>query len=630
MKKTLLKFLICILSIITLFTATACGPDNGGIMGGGNTNIDENEDVEEITVFRNELESFNVARKQNSSIYQALKKAVGVDVKGITASTDWQTMLSKMYFDGSLPNIFLCSGPDSPDFFYDLIKNGDILPVSDYVNESTKDEYPNIYAVLERVSYLKNNLAYADGKIWALPSSWELEKSMYVRQDWIDNLNAKLAYCLVQENVISSESEYNAATMYEKYKYVVPTDLLEFYRLCRAFTLYDPDGNGKKDTYGYESETNLDMDAWIYVAFGAGWHAEMKDPKTGKYIASEVSEASMYATSFINRLLTEGYMSPNSLSNDNSGKQLSFSRGRTGMIFAHNWLGTFVMDMMDTYSISVDEALAKITMFDPPKGRDGHYGADGNYDNYWMFNCINANMSQKRIKACLKLFDFMYSDEGRELFTYGVEGIDYEYVLDEQGNKVVDEDFDDGRYKRNCLIEPNEKGIALIVGSRDTAYQLYSLGWWTGHYNNETTKINKIVAQRQLKSSQYGYKVDYPYIQTELYIKNIKGLRDYAEENFVEIMNDSKGKYWTDYLTSDEMADFVYNPDTFGWDDIYVLPRTIKTKWNSYVNAFNNDLKGGEVYAEYNAYIESGKAQKRTQEGPIYANCGAASGPYVD
>lgn len=607
------------LSAGILLSAAGCG--GGGLFGGGgNNDYDDDEDVESITVFRNELETVNAARRLNTPIYRAVKEAVGFDIEAVTASTDWETMLNKMWFDQDLPDIFLCKGPDSPEFYRKLIEGGDILAIDDYVNESTKDEYPNLYAVMQRTSYLADNVSYAQGKQWAIPSAWELEKSMYVRQDWIDNLNAKLDKCLVGEGVISSVSEYDAATMYEKYRYTVPETLLEFYRLARAFTLYDPDGNGKNDTFGYESESNLDMDAWIYVAFGAGWHVEMKDG-SGKYIASEISDASMYATAFINRLMAEGYMNVNSLTNDNGAKQTDFSRGRTGMIFAHNWLNTFVSDMMDSYHISLAEATAKITMFDPPKGRDGAYGADAGYDNFWQFNCISSHMGKNRIKACLKLFDFMYSDEGRFLFEYGVEGTDFEYVLDESRQRVPDETFPD-RDKKTVKRPLDEKGFTKAVGAADSAYQLYSLSWWTGHYNSEYGVNQNIISKRQERSSQYGYKVDYPYIQTEKYMQYISGMRDFAEESFVEIMNDTKGRYWKYYIDSGDY-DTAFNWETFSWDDLYILPRNIRSRWNSYVKDFNGTYHGTEVYDEYNAYIQSGQAKKRTADGPIYENCGS-------
>ena len=605
------KLLALLLASVSVFSLAACG--QGGF-GGGQTSVDEDEDVEEITYLRNDIEAFNTARKQNTVVYQKLKRALGgVDVEAITASgSSWEEILNKLWFSQELPDMFLSDGPDTPTFYNKLIKGGDIIAIDDYVNESTKDEFPNLYAVMQKTSYLAKNLSYANGKQWAVPCSWELEKSLYVRQDWIDNLNKKLAKCLVGDGVITSESQYDAATMYEQYKYRAPEDLLEFYRLARAFTLYDPDNNGANDTYGYESESNTDMDAWIYVAFGTGWHSEILDEKTGKYIATEVHDGSKYATAFINRLIAEGYMNPNSLTNDNSSKQNDFSTGVSGMIFAHNWLNTFVGYMMDSYNISLEEATSRITMCDPPKGRDGDYGADGGYDNYWRFTCINANMSQKRIKTCLKLLDYMYSQEGLELFSIGVEGTHYEVTTDDQGNET----------RVNLMGKQQNSEFLYNLGSYDSAYQLYSLGWWTGHYWVDYQTNGDIISARQAASSKYAFKVDYPYIQTTKYLEKINSLRNYFDETSVGIIADQKGKYWTAELDSDNIE--AYNYLTFDWDDLYYIPRSITTAWASFVNTFNTTYGGTEVYEEYNAFIESGQAQKKTHAGLLHNALGHA------
>jgi len=105
----------------------------GGWNCGGSYEIDDNEDVETVTVFRNEFESFNTARKQNSPIYRALKEAVGFDVEGISSLTIWETMLNKMWISKELPNIFMCKGPDSPDFYKKLIDGDDIIAIDDWV-----------------------------------------------------------------------------------------------------------------------------------------------------------------------------------------------------------------------------------------------------------------------------------------------------------------------------------------------------------------------------------------------------------------------------------------------------------------------------------------------------------------
>lgn len=152
--------------------------------------------------------------------------------------------------DGDLPEIFLTNGPQSADFFESLISEGDIIAISDYVNESTKDTYPNLYERMQQFEYMKSNISYAEGKTWFIPTTWENEKSLYVRQDWIDNLNKKLASILVADGVIAKESDMTDA-LYEQWKFTLPIPtLVEFYRLARAFTVHDPDGNRQNDTTG--------------------------------------------------------------------------------------------------------------------------------------------------------------------------------------------------------------------------------------------------------------------------------------------------------------------------------------------------------------------------------------------
>ena len=87
-------------------------------------------------------------------------------------------------------------------------------------------------------------------------------------------------------------------------------------------------------------------------------------------------------------------------------------------------------------------------------------------------------------------------------------------------------------------------------------------------------------------------------------------------------MNDAKSKYWKGELI-DYPQNFKYNAKTFGWDDLYTVPKTVSNRWTQFKKQFNNTLGGAAVYDEYNKYIESGKAMKRSDDGPIYKNCGS-------
>lgn len=548
----------------------------------------EDETVTKLTVFKNDWDQFNNAAKAGSPIYTAIKNKVGVDIEAMnTGGSQFEDMLSLMQAEGDLPDIFLTNGPDNVEFFNRLIRNGDALPISDWVNE---EHYPNINKHLKKYEFLRYNLTYGQGKAWFIPSAHHNEKSLYVRQDWIDNLNAKLADCLIGEGVIASAGELTAEVR-DKWQYKTPSDLLEFYRLARAFTLYDPDGNGQNDTYGYISESNKDMDAWIYHAFGAGWKDFMRDDETNEFTHADVHDGSKYATHFVTRLISEGYMSVDSLTGDNGGKQDKFSTGKAGMMYAHNWLNVIVSNIKSVdKSLTIEEATAKVALVAPPVGKDGTFyerGAPG----FWQGFCINANASKSRIRKCLELYDFLLSEEGYELLQYGVKGTHFD--LDGEGNKT-------------CLLPLETDGFTKSLQVTDTASMLYALVDWTMHYKVTTGTNADIISVREAQSESLFKPAEYPCLQTQAVIDKNATCHDLFEETVAVLEKNENGKY---YKPQDNKDATRYNAVTFGWDQLYDVGTLYNKYWNDYVQRYMN-AGGTQMLQEYNDYVNSGKAFK--------------------
>lgn len=551
---------------------------------GGAWNDTEDENVKEITVFKNDWAAFNNARQANSPVYQRIKEELGCDVVAMNSSgANWQQQLVLLQADQDLPDIFLTEGPGAPDFFSKLIDNGDIIAISDWVTEET---YPNIYRHMQEFSYMRSNISYAKGKSWFIPSSWHNEKSLYVRQDWIDNLNAKLADILIKDGVISSEGELTAE-LRTKWEFKAPETLLDFYRLARAFTIYDPDNNGQDDTFGYMSESNKDFDAWIYMAFDTGWDQFVEDEETGKYTHSDITDGAMYATSFIARMITDGYMSQDSLTADNGTKQDRFTQGKAGMMYAHNWLNNFVSGIMAVEKCSLEEATAKITMCDPLAGKNGTWNGAGE-EGYWQGFCINAKNSNSRIRKCLELYDFLLSDEGYELLQYGVEDVHYAESTD--GTK-------------SNLLEKNEEGFYKTIVTEDPATLLYALVDWTMHYKVTTCTNAEIICAREERSEANSYFSDYPALQTEAGIEYLTDCHDFFLETIAVLEKNEKNLYWNP-------SSWTYDAKTFDWDDLYIVSKTFENKWKSFVSDYLEDYGGEDVISEYNAYIDGGFAVK--------------------
>ncbi|MDR1092799.1 MAG: hypothetical protein LBL66_01460, partial [Clostridiales bacterium] len=274
-----------IVSAAALFVA-------GGLTGcfgkGGDGKFDlaeEPEDVKEISIFKNDWPQFNAAKQANTPIYQRVTSAIGCDINAINgAETTYFTQLKLRQIDDDLPEIFMTEGVGNPQLLMNLIEEGDILPISDYASE---EKYPNLYKRLQDFDFLKKNLSYAQGKLWYFPARWENEKSMYVRKDWIDNLNGKLDSILVADGIVASAGQVTPE-LRTQWRFRAPDTLLEFYRLARAFTIYDPDNNGDSDTYGYMSCVNPTYDAWIYAAFDSAFNQYVPDG-AGGYTTSNIS-----------------------------------------------------------------------------------------------------------------------------------------------------------------------------------------------------------------------------------------------------------------------------------------------------------------------------------------------------
>ena len=567
--KKVLKFFAVILGIaVGVFSLIGCS--NGS-------------SETEISLFKWDFASLNAARRQNTPIYATLKeKAHGLDLKSITCGYgDWESTINNLYNTQNLPDVFIHYTVDRPQVFRKMVRDEAVLNWNDYV---TQEKYPNIYERLHEYKWLVDRIEYLNGGYYFLPITIKQTHVMFVRQDWINNLNAKLPSILVQEGIISSEAQMTDE-LYETHKFVLPETLLEFYRLAKAFTIYDPDNNGQKDTTGYFSESNKDMDCWVYVAFGTGWNQWVYDEGEEGYVPAELTDESMYATAFINKLMADGYMSKDSITADNGTKQDRFMQGRVGMIYAQNWLNTFVSGLMDVYNCSIEEATAMIAMAEPPAGRDGAYGGAGQ-NGYWQGYCINARMSEARIAKCLELFDYLYSDEGLELILYGVEGVHYTENAD--GTKTT-------------LLEANDKGFHTNIQSVDQATQLYGLVYWTGHYGVETVTNGDICAAAMEKSAANRHKEDYPDLQTQSMIDYREGAYDYFWTVISDIENDANGLF---------AADWTYDAKTFGWDQLYSVSTNLQGKWRSFVSDYKEDYYGQDMIDEYNEYIASGKAQK--------------------
>ena len=600
--KKINKYLSLLLGMGMVISAASCGKKNGG--------FDMNEtdaDVTEITILAGDMDTYQTdGVDKNTPVYQALKAAVGFDVYAQTGVSNAQLpeKIKLLHSTGALPEVFRIHGPYNSSLYQYLIEEEAVVAIDKYVNETTKDVYPYLYEHMKQFDYMKSNVTYANGHIYFVPTYWGNEKCMYVRTDWINNLNNKLAKILVSEGVISSEAAMTN-DLYEKHKYVVPTTLTEFYRLARAFTIHDPDNNGTKDTYGYVTETNRDYDSWMYVACDTGWKQWMEDvnPETGAtvnagtYVNSNTSNGSKIATSIFSKMYKEGYITPSSVSNTESLKQGQFTKGQAGMMYQqverYNYVARSIAQLVagDTPTERFQKAMESFEIALPPAGKNGTYGGHSPYSSCYLPGpAINANMSEARIKKCLSLFEFFYSPEGQKLFTYGVEGINYEEQAD--GTIQVKNQVD--QYGVMDRLTANNDNAARFTYMMELPYQTLSI----------ITNGDKIV-DMITKTNASQCISDYLDVVTPTAEKwKVRADECFDSNSWLMMRNTEANCY----------ADWTFDEKTWamdGWTKLYTVSSTLETKWSAYVNTYNGTYKGTDMYEEYNAYIASGVLQKR-------------------
>lgn len=575
--------------VMLLSTAVGCGDKNSAGPGGGGENTDWHEEVDEIELFCNDWEQFNNAKAVKSPIYKKLVKAAGCEIKAFsTAFETYYTQIDLQRSTGSLRDMFIIDGPVDPEMFYSLIRDEEILPISDYV---TAETYPYLYEYLQQYDYMKKNVTYADGKMWWIPVKWQNEKSLYVRRDWIKNLNDKLPTILVKEGVISNASEATPELL-EKHKFTEPTSLDKFYRLARAFTLYDPDNNGKNDTYGYVTETNRDMDSWIHVAYGGAWKMWMDEDGDGTYEHTNTSEPAMLATAFLNKMISEGYVSREVVQKTVSNKQDEFANGIAGMMYAHNWYNVISALMMaSSPGLSIAGAREKILIMDPPAGKDGDFGGQGDIEYYrgWV---LRSGMSVERREACLKLMEYLHSPEGIELVTYGVYGEHWEWKDDIEGGEKI------------TLVEADANGFVQALRWTDSAAFASYLTETPAEAEALLTN-GDILVERARASAASMILSDYPDLYTETMTEYAGAAGDFFDNQVLKMIINSTLK-----------AAWEYDEKTWaedGMNKVYTVSSAMQQAWNEYVNTYNTTYKGSKMQQEYNDLIKSGTVVKRVK-----------------
>jgi putative aldouronate transport system substrate-binding protein len=270
------------------------------------------------------------------------------------------------------------------------VEEGILLPLDDLL----KKYGPEILAI--RTDEMFENSTF-DGKKMAIPITDSTATSVpIIRKDWLDKLGLS-----------------------------IPATMEEYENCLRAFTERDPDGNGKKDTYGISGTNNLSTEVFAQVMayYGvspSGASTGSWQVRDGKLVNGSVLPEMLDAMKHINKWYNAGWIDPEFplYSRDKFQEIIG-----TGTFGSYAWQAQRLDPAFDIglAALYKKEPGALFISFPPVKDKNGspgklYYGDNRSYN----FQALSKTcVSPQR---AIMLMNYVASEEGYLRIRYGIEG----------------------------------------------------------------------------------------------------------------------------------------------------------------------------------------------------------------
>lgn len=280
----------------------------------------------------------------------------------------------------------LFASASAPDLIFEYdqyIKNPlydqkQLMPIDDMI-----DKYSTEYkAMLAEYPILKKVGTKSDGKLYEFARLNEVVPihAILIREDWLKKLNL-----------------------------AVPSTTEEMYRVAKAFTEQDPDGNGKKDTYGMA--LSLQSGIVIDQVFQAtNWIVKDGGVTRNWDNFKAVAE-------FKKRLFDEGIVDKDYLNDKNGVKaKQDFINGKIGIYpIQLDWY-SFTINELASLKKNVPDAV--VTPIPYPSSPAGQFNPA--YTNPVQATAV-VNAHAKDPEAVMHYVDFLVKPETVKMLKYGVE-----------------------------------------------------------------------------------------------------------------------------------------------------------------------------------------------------------------
>ena len=422
------------LAVTTAISLAACGGD------------DESAADDSLTVMSL---LFGTAPSPTGEIQTAVEKLIGKKLS-ITwvPNADYNDKTNVTLASNNIPQVMVVQGDKQPSF----VRTAQAGAFWDLTGKL--DKYPNLKPANEQTG--RN--ASVNGKIYGIYRVRPLLRSaVLLRKDWLAKVGLPM-----------------------------PESVDDLYRIAKAFTEQDPDGDGKKNTYGliipkwpgvYASSSPYDVfETWYGAPNGWG-------ERGGKVVPGFDTEEFYTAGRALKKWVDEGLVNPDFATLDSGNWNDPFVAGKGGIIIDVNVRATALTKLFRQKDPKDFDKVAMVGNLKRPDGQKFSAPFTG-------YNGILAISKQKvrteeQLDQVLSTLDKLQSKEGSVLLTNGIEGrnfkLDGTYAVplgeDDPAVKIVQNDVDNAFIQIGTRTsvgitayppKPTDEASRKLVELRDT------------------------------------------------------------------------------------------------------------------------------------------------------------------
>lgn len=335
--------------------------------------------------------------KRGTLGFVEIQNRVGVQITNEVFEGNSDDQYKLMLASGNYPDIIRWTHSMSyPGGIPKLVADGVAIPLNDLVEK----EMPHFKNIMEKRDDIRKETTTLDNQYYFFPNINPLETDVdrsvasttgfAMRKDWLENVGLN-----------------------------APTTMDEWYQVLTAFKNTDPNGDGKNNDIPFEG-TGLDM---FTPAFGI-LNSYYVDPKTKKVKFGPIQPEYKTYLETLNKWYKEGLITSNSLVTNSKLTDSNISADLAGSFKGLN-------NAWEKYLPALQKVNPKAD-FVPvawPKTKDGiSYTPRTELNNHINKETTIITSSCKDPVAAARLIDYMYSDEGGFLLSWGIEGKSYQVV----------------------------------------------------------------------------------------------------------------------------------------------------------------------------------------------------------